>query len=148
MKKMNFPYCNAALTIPDDVGPDVTCPSCGQSFFCEEDPSAAETQTTSAPPPPRRRPPRAPQAAFMQRTPGGTFKKPATPNTNLENSIRFALIWLACTLGPSILFFLLWEILGGSFFFLLGWLCASIFPIVCYVLGLAYLRTIALNSER
>ncbi len=50
MKKTNCPYCNANLTVPENyLGTDVTCPSCGQSFFCDADAPDADSGANSAP---------------------------------------------------------------------------------------------------
>lgn len=149
MKKLNCPFCNAGLTVPEDyVGGDVTCPSCGQTFFLEEDTPGAERAAGSPPPPPRR-----PQAAFRQRGPAAANPPPSMrfsspPVTVAESRKKVGNWFIGLTFLAAILVGFGSAMEDGEGLVGLGWFLAGVLGIIEIALILSYLRTIALNSER
>ena len=115
MKKTKCPYCNANLTVPENyLGTDVTCPSCGQSFFCDADAPDADPGANRAPfvrpQPPASRPSRAP---FPQQ------RRPA-PKTPLYQILDAYLLLPILLLIVSSVISWIWNPIVGASFFLLS----------------------------
>lgn len=158
MKKTNCPYCNAGLTVPEEyLGTDVTCPSCGQSFFCDADAPDADPGDNapfvrSRPQPSARRSSRPPQSAFVSRGPAGN-KPPqpprfVSPPVTVEESRQKVVGWAIGLEAAGLICAVLGGISGFGLFFWLAGIFAGAFPVGAMMWGLIYLRTIALNSER
>lgn len=158
MKKTNCPYCNTALTVPEDyLGNDVTCPSCGQSFFCDADapdadPGESAPFVRGRPQSSARRSTGGPRSAFKTRAPGGATPPPAprfaTPPVTVEESRAKVVGWAIGLEVAALVCAFLGGVSGSGLFYWLAGVFAAAFPIGAMMWGLIYLRTIALNSER
>lgn len=144
MKHAICPNCEADIELPSTfTGGDAWCPNCNQGFFVEPEDPQEQPRTASRMPPPRRgapRPPVVPPARTEPHILGGT--------PTIEDSRKRVLTFFIIFAGASLVFFLLYGLLGWSIFAWLGSICAGIFPTGAILWGLIYLRTIAINSER
>ena len=138
MKHAICPNCDADVELPASfAGGDAWCPNCNQGFFVDP-PEAAPADAPRTVPPPRRGTPRA----------RPSFPAQAASSSVLKESVRLVLMWFFITVIASVVLFLVYGFTGWRLFFWLGILACSAFECALMLFGFAYLRTLAINSER
>lgn len=139
------PYCNADNDVPDGfVSLSVTCSACGEDFVASTDASTVSDTTHSASRPHHAAPKPRPISAPKRLPP-----EPLRPTGEaIESSFRFVLKWFGILEGIALLFFIAYGLADTAFLFWIGVFFASLFPVWFMIWMMAYVRAIAMHTDR
>jgi len=148
MTQISCSYCNAPIAVSDGFTTgEISCPSCGQSFFVDPEPADEPTPApVAAPSRPMPRPNR-PIPPPKRQAPSRQAAVRSAADVVAESK-RIVLPWFAVLEGTALVLGVFYGLTGATFFLWLACLSAGLFPLWFMVWVMIYVRTIAINTER